>query len=72
MEYSEKKLKKKFFANKYCNNCNISGHNYKDCTEPILSYGVICYRENKDTKKNEFLLIRRHLYICTFNAHDKN
>lgn len=52
------KKRRKFFSNKYCNNCNVDGHSYKDCLEPIVSYGVICYRETQD-KTVEYLVIKR-------------
>jgi len=28
----------------YCKNCNQYGHQYKKCKEPIISYGVICFK----------------------------
>lgn len=28
----------------YCVNCNKSGHNFKECSEPIFSYGIICMK----------------------------
>lgn len=42
---------------KYCNNCNLDGHNYKECPQPITSYGIICYRIVNKTI--EYLIIRR-------------
>ena len=40
-----------------CINCGITGHFYKDCFEPITSYGIICYKIIND--KPMFLLIQR-------------
>lgn len=51
-KYNNKKKKVK-----YCNNCNSNGHNYKECTHPITSYGIICYRIVNETF--EYLIIRR-------------
>ena len=31
-----------------CINCGKSGHQYKKCNEPIISYGIICFNINKD------------------------
>jgi len=30
----------------YCVNCNKSGHSFKECCEPIFSYGIICMKIN--------------------------
>lgn len=49
------KFKKK--RPKYCNNCNKNDHGYKECKEPITSYGIICYR--KDNGIYKYLIIRR-------------
>jgi 8-oxo-dGTP pyrophosphatase MutT (NUDIX family) len=38
-------LNKKNLKNKhYCKNCGKYGHQYKKCKDPILSYGIICFR----------------------------
>lgn len=54
-----KRNRKKQYSTKYCNNCNLDGHNYKDCPEPIISYGIICYKKNTSTGINEYLVIKR-------------
>ena len=33
---------------KYCNNCGIKGHLYKDCHNPIMSFGHILFRRDND------------------------
>tara|TARA_Y100000389_G_scaffold204578_1_gene258110 strand:- start:2066 stop:2890 length:825 start_codon:yes stop_codon:yes gene_type:complete len=33
---------------KYCNNCGNKGHSYRNCRHPILSYGIILYKEDKN------------------------
>jgi len=49
---------KKYFRPQTCRNCGITGHLYKDCIHPIMSFGIICYKidENKDIK---YLMIQR-------------
>jgi len=40
-----------------CSNCGIYGHHYKNCTEPITSYGIIAFRmKDKTTNLNDMLL----------------
>jgi ADP-ribose pyrophosphatase YjhB (NUDIX family) len=45
--------------NSYCNNCGKTGHLFHQCKSPIISYGIIAFRENPETQKREYLLIRR-------------
>jgi len=42
--YDNKNLKKKFKkkTKSYCGNCGKFGHFYKQCHEPITSFGIIC------------------------------
>ena len=35
---------KKYNQKYYCKNCNQYGHQYKKCKEPIISYGVVCFK----------------------------
>ena len=46
--------------NLYCNNCGKNGHLFHQCKSPIISYGLIVFREppNKQNAR-EYLLIRR-------------
>lgn len=41
----------------YCSNCGKYGHLYKNCNEPITSYGIILYKIHNNNIK--YLLIRR-------------
>lgn len=41
----------------YCNNCGNIGHLYKQCRQPILSYGIILYEEG--TGENKIVMIER-------------
>ena len=38
----------------YCNNCGIKGHIYRHCKLPVLSYGIICFRDD-----DKILMIQR-------------
>ena len=46
-----------------CANCGVAGHYYKDCSLPICSYGVVCYRLRVDFHsmcvRPEFLMVQR-------------
>lgn len=45
-----------------CRNCGIVGHLYKDCTHPIMSFGIICYRMAEHGP--EYLMIQRKDSLC--------
>ena len=45
-----------------CNNCGIKGHVYRDCRNPVLSYGNILYRT--DTQEPKILMIQRKDSLC--------
>jgi len=54
----------KTINNKYinitCSNCNKHGHEFKQCKEPITSWGVIVIKKNNNISDDiNFLLIRR-------------
>lgn len=38
-----------YFKQNVCTNCGIIGHHYKQCIEPITSYGVIAFRINDES-----------------------
>jgi len=40
-----------------CNNCFKKGHFYKDCDEPLMSYGLCCYKQIKE--EYYFLMVLR-------------
>lgn len=48
--------------NVVCNNCGIRGHVYRDCRNPVLSYGNILYRTDKDVP--QILMIQRKDSLC--------
>ena len=43
----------------YCNNCGKNGHLFHQCKSPIISYGIILFRENPTNNRREYLMIRR-------------
>jgi len=52
---------------KYCTNCGQYGHSYKNCHNPVLSYGIILFKINLKAKniKDKFLILllqRNHTY----------
>ena len=51
---NEKKNKKKII----CGNCGKIGHIYKNCKLPIMSLGILCFKERKGDPR-KYLLIRR-------------
>ena len=40
-----------------CRNCGCTGHLYKDCQEPIMSFGLVCFRRMPTGV--EYLMIQR-------------
>lgn len=51
----------KFKNNLFCNNCGKNNHKINNCNEPIISYGVICYYQDK------IVLVRRKYTISFIN-----
>lgn len=48
---------KKEIVTEYCSNCGVEGHIFRDCTSPVLSYGIIAVRYSSDDleKKSKIL-----------------
>lgn len=50
---------------KYCNNCGLQGHIYRECNKPISSFGIICFKTDNSinlihtVKTPKILMIRR-------------
>ena len=40
----------------YCSNCGNYGHIFKHCTEPVNSYGLLCFYNKKS-------IIKDNIYI---------
>lgn len=56
---NKKKFKKLKFKNGYCGNCGKYGHLYKNCNEPITSYGVILLKvDDTDNDINDKLVMK--------------
>lgn len=50
---------------KYCNNCFKSGHLFKQCRQPITSYGfIVFHRGINNDEPIQFLIINRKHSIC--------
>lgn len=54
--YTRKKICKFYDI---CNNCGKQGHTFKQCKNPITSFGVIIFRINPHIGQREYLMIRR-------------
>ena len=48
-----------FEKNIRCANCDVLGHRCKDCTLPIASYGLVCYRRHGGDDELEYVLVQR-------------
>jgi len=44
-----------------CNNCFEKGHYYKNCTKPLMSYGLCCYK-NIDNEYFFLMVMRKNTY----------
>lgn len=42
-----------------CSNCGKNGHTFRECSEPIISCGIIAIRFPTDSETPEYLMIRR-------------
>lgn len=45
----------------YCNNCNLDTHTFKNCPDPIMSYGIICYYFDEKTIKKKSKNIKKFI-----------
>ena len=45
------------FKTQNCRNCGLNGNIYKNCPHPIISFGIICYKIEKNEIK--YLMIQR-------------
>ncbi len=54
-----------------CLNCGKTGHMLKACPEPVVSYGVVCFKLsselNVSNKSIENFFYNKFLDICEFN-----
>jgi len=41
-------MNKKDNSNDYCSNCGYEGHLFRDCTSPVMSYGIIAVKYSSD------------------------
>ena len=55
--------------NNYCLNCGkYYVHNTKDCDEPVISCGLICFKiDNLPLKKIDKFLVNKYINIEDYN-----
>jgi len=59
--------------NSYCMNCGKSGHHTKNCIDPIISCGIICFKiNNLQLKKIQKFLFNKYINIEDYNYHNIN
>jgi ADP-ribose pyrophosphatase YjhB (NUDIX family) len=46
----------------FCNNCGKNGHTFKNCSEPVVSYGLICFYNKKTILKNNELILNNDFF----------
>jgi len=56
----------------YCVNCNKDGHNFKLCSEPIISYGIILISINFNDSLNQKILDNIILSKNLIDSYDNN
>ena len=57
----------------YCINCGKNGHNNKECSEPIISCGIICFMiDNIPIKNIERYLFNKYIEIEEYNYKNLN
>lgn len=59
--------------NNYCINCGENGHNSKNCNNPIISCGIICFKINHlPINKIEKFLFNKYIKIEDYNYNYMN
>jgi len=59
--------------NNYCINCGKSGHNSKNCMEPIISCGILCFKiDNLSLNKIDKFLFNKYINIENYNYSNFN
>ena len=61
--------------NNYCNNCGKYGHKYKDCSQSIISLGIICFKYDiPNLQSNKILnyIDNKYINIDDFNFENLN
>jgi ADP-ribose pyrophosphatase YjhB (NUDIX family) len=59
--------------NNYCINCGKSGHNSKQCIEPIISCGILCFKiDNFSLNKIDKFLFNKYINIENYNYSNFN
>ena len=51
------------FRQTTCTNCGILGHHFRNCTEPITSYGIIAFRVNQDDWSQPTTILKQDTLI---------
>jgi len=55
----------------HCSNCNKLGHFFRDCKEPVTSYGIIAYRVRQPASSLEPAVLNQIEKIDTINGLDE-
>ena len=63
----------------YCSNCGNYGHLFKNCNEPVNSYGLLCFYKKKTLVKDASISLhnkssktKKNEYSLKNNKHYKN
>jgi len=58
--------------NRFCTNCGLQGHIYRDCTSPITSFGTILFRVNTPEWSQETVLSKIPHSLTGFEQYFSN